>query len=86
MGDAGEEEAGLRHALYYTGDAWIRGDALTLRGVALLLAVVAMAFFAGMLVEHLRLDAKREDMLRRYDQVLQQYRDQQMRSEKTRQR
>lgn len=47
------------------------------------LAVVAMAFFAGMLVERLRLDAKREDMLRRYNQVLQQYRDQQMRSEKT---
>ena len=53
-----------------------------LRGLAVL-AVVAMAFFAGMLVEHLRLDAKREDMLRHYDQVLQQYRDQQMRSEKT---
>jgi hypothetical protein len=47
------------------------------------LAVVAMAFFAGMLVERLRLDAKREDMLRRYNQVLQQYRDQQMRSEQS---
>jgi len=53
-----------------------------LRGLAAL-AVVAMAFFAGMLVERLRLDAKREDMLRRYDQVLQQYRDQQMRSEQS---
>ena len=51
-----------------------------------MLAVVAMAFLAGMLVERLRLDAKREEMLRRYDQVLQQYRDQQMRSEKTIQR
>jgi Na+/H+ antiporter NhaB len=50
------------------------------------LAVVAMAFFAGMLVERLRLDARREDMLRRYNQVLQQYRDQQMRSEKSIQR
>ena len=50
------------------------------------LTVVAMAFFAGMLVERLRLDAKREEMLRRYNQVLQQYRDQQMRSEKTIQR
>jgi Na+/H+ antiporter NhaB len=50
------------------------------------LAVVAMAFLAGMLVERLRLDAKREEMLRRYDQVLQQYRDQQMRSEKSIQR
>lgn len=47
------------------------------------LAAVAMAFFAGMLVERLRLDAKREDMLRRYNKVLQQYHDQQMRSEKT---
>lgn len=56
-----------------------------LRGLAVL-AVVAMAFFAGMLVERLRLDARREDMLRRYNQVLQQYRDQQMRSEKTIQR
>ena len=53
-----------------------------LRGLAVL-AVVAMAFLAGMLVERLRLDAKREDMLRRYDQVLQQYRDQQMRSEQS---
>ena len=56
-----------------------------LRGLAVL-AVVAMAFFAGMLVERLRLDARREEMLRRYDQVLQQYRDQQMSSEKTIQR
>jgi hypothetical protein len=47
------------------------------------LTFVAMAFFAGMLVERLRLDAKREEMLRRYDQVLQQYRDQQMRSEQS---
>ncbi len=47
------------------------------------LTVVAMAFFSGMLVERLRLDAKREEMLRRYNQVLQQYRDQQMRSEKS---
>jgi hypothetical protein len=53
-----------------------------LRGLAAL-AVVVMAFFAGMLVERLRLDAKREEMLRRYDQVLQQYRDQQMRSEQS---
>lgn len=51
-----------------------------------MLALVAMAFCAGMLVERLRLDARREDMLRRYNQVLQQYRDQQMRSEKTIQR
>ena len=51
-----------------------------------MLAVVAMAFLAGMLVERLRLDARREEMLRRYDQVLRQYREQQMRSEKSIQR
>jgi len=56
-----------------------------LKGLAVL-AVVAMAFLAGMLVERLRLDAQREDMLRRYDQVLRQYREQQMISEKTIQR
>ncbi len=53
-----------------------------LRGLAML-TVVAMAFFVGMLVERLRLDAKREEMLRRHDQILRQYRDQQMRSEKS---
>jgi hypothetical protein len=56
-----------------------------LRGLAIL-AVVVMAFLAGMLVERLRLDARREAMLRRYNQVLQQYREQQMLSEKTIQR
>ena len=58
------------------------GSRRVLRGLAAL-AVVAMAFFAGMLVERLRLDAKREEMLRRYDQVLRQYREQQMRSEQS---
>jgi len=48
-----------------------------------MLAVVLVAFLAGMIVERLRLDARRKDMLRRYEQVLQQYRDQQMRSEKS---
>jgi len=47
-----------------------------------MLAVLAMVFLAGMLAERLRLDARREDTLRRYNQVLQHYRDQQMRSEK----
>jgi hypothetical protein len=56
-----------------------------LRGLAVL-SVMAMAFCAGMLVERLRFDAKREDMLRRYNEVLQKYHDQQMRSEKTIQR
>jgi len=61
------------------------GSRRVLKGLVAL-AVVAMAFFAGMLVERLRLDARREEMLRRYDHVLRQYRDQQMRSEKTIQR
>ena len=61
------------------------GSPRVLKGLAAL-AVVAIAFFAGMLVERLRLDARREEMLRRYNQVLQQYREQQMRSEKTIQR
>jgi hypothetical protein len=56
-----------------------------LKGVVAL-TIVAMAFFAGVLVERLRLDARREEMLQRYNQVLQQYRDQQMRSEKSIQR
>ena len=63
----------------------VTGSHRVLRGLAIL-AVVVMVFFAGMLVERLRLDARREDMLRRYNQVLQQYRDQQMRSEKSAQR
>lgn len=50
------------------------------------LGVVAMAFVTGMLVGPPSLDAGREDMLRRYDQVLKQYRDEQMRSGKTLQR
>jgi hypothetical protein len=58
------------------------GSRRVLGGLAAL-AIVAMAFFAGMLVERLRLDAKREEMLRRYDQVLRQHRDQQMRSEQS---
>ena len=58
------------------------GSHRVLKGLAML-AVVAMAFLAGMLIERLRLDAQREDMLRRYDQVLRQYREDQMISEKT---
>lgn len=57
------------------------GSRRVLKGLTAL-AVVAVAFFAGMPVERLRLDAKREEMLRRYDHVLRQYRDLQMRSEK----
>ena len=76
-----------RSGCYYTAMTGSdpTGSRRVLRGLAVLV-VIAMAFLAGMLVERLRLDARREDMLRRYNQVLQQYRDQQMHSEKTIQR
>ena len=77
------------HDMVATIRAMIGSDATrsgpVLRGLAIL-AVLVMAFLAGMLVERLRLDARREAMLRRYNQVLQQYREQQMLSEKTIQR
>ena len=68
---------GIIRAMAGSGAA---GSRRVLKGLPAL-AVVAMAFLAGMLVERLRLDARREEMLRRHDQVLQQYRDPQMRSE-----
>ena len=56
-----------------------------LRGLAVL-SVIAMAFLLDMLVDRLRIDAKREDMLKHYNQVLQQYHDQHIRSERPVQR
>lgn len=47
-----------------------------------LAVIVLAAFFGGMLVERLRLDAKRDEVIQRYNRVLQEYREQQMRSEK----
>ncbi len=52
-----------------------------LRGLALLVAVV-VAFFAGVLVERLRFDSQRTDMLRRYDQALRQHQERLMQSER----
>ena len=52
-----------------------------LRALAML-GAVAVAFFAGVLVERLRFDARRTDMLRRYDQALRQHQEQIMQSEK----
>jgi hypothetical protein len=51
-------------------------------GLALAATVLA-AFFGGMLVERLRLDAKRDAVIQRYNRVLQEHREQQMRSEKS---
>ncbi len=47
-----------------------------------LLAAVVVAFFAGVLVERLRFDSERTDMLRRYDQALRRHQEQLMQSEK----
>ena len=57
------------------------GSHRVLWGMALAVIVLA-AFFGGMLVERLRLDAKRDEVIQRYNRVLQEYREQQMRSEK----
>jgi hypothetical protein len=57
------------------------GSHRVLWGLALAVIVLA-AFFGGMLVERLRLDAKRDEVIQRYNRVLQEYREQQMRSEK----
>jgi hypothetical protein len=47
-----------------------------------LLVVLLVAFFAGMAVERIRFDSRRDDMLRRYDEALRQHHEQIMRSEK----
>lgn len=52
-----------------------------LKALAVLGAVV-VAFFAGVLVERLRFDLQRTDMLRRYDQALRRHQEQIMHSEK----
>jgi hypothetical protein len=51
-------------------------------GALALVAAVVVAFLAGVLVERLRFDAQRTDMLRRYDQALRQHQEQLMQSEK----
>jgi hypothetical protein len=52
-----------------------------LGGLALV-AIVVVAFLAGMLVERLSSHAERDAMLRRYDQALKEYRSLQMEAEK----
>ena len=52
-----------------------------LEGLALAVIVV-VAFLAGMLVERLHSHAERDDMLRRYDQALQEHRTRIMETEK----
>jgi len=50
--------------------------------VLVMVVIVLLAFFAGMLVERVRFDFRRDDMLRRYDEALRQHREQIMQSEK----
>ena len=57
------------------------GSHRVLWGLTLAVIVLA-AFFGGMLVERLRLDAKRDEVIQRYNRVLQEHREQQMRAEK----
>jgi type II secretory pathway pseudopilin PulG len=52
-----------------------------LQGLALVVIVV-VAFLAGMLVERLHSHAARDEMLRRYDQVLREHRSLMMEAEK----
>jgi membrane protein implicated in regulation of membrane protease activity len=52
-----------------------------LEGLALI-ALVVVAFLAGMLVERLRSHAERDAMLRRYDQALREHRSLLMEAEK----
>ena len=52
-------------------------------GALALVAALVVAFFAGVLVERLRFDSQRTDMLRRYDRALRQHQEQIMQSEKS---
>jgi hypothetical protein len=56
-----------------------------LKGLALAV-VVLVAFFAGMLTERLQFHVQRDEMLRRYDKALHDYKERVMQSEKQQQR
>ena len=64
------------------GDQAGPGSRRVLKALALLV-IVLVAFFAGVLVERLRFDAQRADMLRRYDRALREHQNQLIQSEKT---
>ena len=55
------------------------GNALRL--LALLVALV-VAYFAGVLTERVRFDAKRQDVIKRYDKALKAWQEYQMQAEK----
>lgn len=52
-----------------------------LRLLALLVALV-VAYFAGVLTERVRFDARRQDMIQKYDKALKAWHEQQMQAEK----
>ncbi len=52
-----------------------------LRLLAPLVALV-VAYFAGVLTERVRFDARRQDVLQRYDKALKAWQDQQIQAEK----
>ena len=53
-----------------------------LRVVAILAALTA-AYFAGVLTERIRFDSQRNAVIEKYNKALKDYRDQQMKAEKT---
>ena len=63
------------------GDRSGLGSRRVLKALALLV-IVLVAFLAGVLLERLRFDSQRADMLRRYDRALREHREQIMQSEK----
>ena len=63
------------------GDQAGPGSRRVLKALALLV-IVLVAFFAGVLVERLRFDSQRADMLRRYDRALREHQRQLIESEK----
>ncbi len=52
-----------------------------LRAVALLAALTA-AYFAGVLTERIRFDARRNAVIQKYDKALRDYQEQRMKAEK----
>ncbi len=50
--------------------------------VVALLSALTVAYFAGVLTERLRFDARRNEVIERYNRALREYHDQQMKAEK----
>jgi hypothetical protein len=61
---------------------WGAGRGARVLGALAVLGIAVVAFLAGMLTERVRYDARRGEVLRRYDQALRQHQQQIMNSEK----